>query len=169
MPAKKIDPEFYITQSAMAKPLGVHRNTIGVWVESDWFPAREKNGWRKEDVQKAVDAYNAEKEPSEFSEGTKEEKTALECKRLKIMIEKEKEALEQARESTRQMIEDGRIRTKRLVAAKDVENSMIDLLSTLRSTIETWSKSAQADHPDFHHVFDKAVNLYLEAIRSLSE
>jgi DNA-binding transcriptional MerR regulator len=162
---------YFKSKLAIAKALGVHRHTIDLWVQKTWFPKQTKDGYLKEDVLKAVDEYQTQKDGAQdtYADGSKEEKTALECKRLKIMIEKEKEALEQARESTRQMIEDGRIRTKRLVAAKDVENSMIDLLSTLRSTIETWSKSAQADHPDFHHVFDRAVNLYLEAIRSLSE
>ena len=148
----------------MAKALGRHRHTIDAWTQKPWFPKQTKKGFKKQEVHDAVEAYEAEPEPGEYEEGTKEEKTALECKRLKILIEKERELLDQAREQTRQMIEEGHKASGKLIEKSEVEAGMISFLAELRSVIESWAKTAKADYPQHHEVFTKAVKLYLERL-----
>jgi hypothetical protein len=161
---------FFRSKLAIAKAVGVHRHTIDAWVEQIWFPKATPDGWLKEEVLRAVESYNERNEatPSgDVAEGSKEEKTALECARLKIVIEKELELLEQAKEDTRRMIEEGKRTSRKLITKKEVEEGLTEFLSQLRSVIQSWAKSAQADLPEHHAVFDRAVKLYLDNVQKI--
>jgi hypothetical protein len=156
--------EYFQSKLAIAKALGVHRHTIDLWVDKPWFPKEVKGkGYPKEETMKACDKYQLKKEGAgEYASGSKEEKTALECERLKIVIQKELEILEQAREETRRQIEDGKRQTRKLIEKKDVERGLEEFLAKLRNVMESWSKSAIADDPDNHIRYEKAVDLYLD-------
>jgi hypothetical protein len=159
---------YYKSKLSIAKAFGVHRHTVDMWVTKEWFPAKEDEGWSKEKVAQAVEKRNAETEYDPGAgPGTKEEKTALECKRLKIVIEKELELLEQSKEETRRMVEEGRRKSRSLISKKEVEEGLTDFLSQLRSVIQSWAKSAQADLPEHHAVFDRAVKLYLDKVQEI--
>ena len=164
----KNETEYYKTIVSIAAAFGVHRNSVRQWMESDWWPQKKAQGWLKTEVQSAIEEYEANRdgmnEDGGYVEGTKEEKTALECKRLKILIEKERELLDQAREQTRQMIEEGQKASGKLIEKSEVEAGMVSFFAELRSVIESWAKTAKADYPQHHEVFTKAVKLYLERL-----
>ena len=152
----------YTSKLSMAKALGVHRHPVDSWTEKDWFPKKDKLGWEKEKVQNAVDDYEASKTPDgPVTPGTREEKTALECKLLKIRIEKEREALAQAQEDTRQMVEDGKRKTRALIEKKEVSEGLEEAMSTLRSVIESWEKNCIAEHPGGHKFYRQAKEKYI--------
>jgi hypothetical protein len=159
---------FFHSKLAIAKAVGVHRHTIDAWVDQIWFPKLTADGWLKEEVLQAVEAYNDGKNvpaSADIEDGSKEEKTALECKRLKIVIEKEKELLEQAKEETRRMVEEGKRASRKLIRKSEVEEGMTEFLAQLRSVIQSWKKSAQADHPESYAMFEKAERLYLDKMQ----
>lgn len=155
---------YFKSKLAIAKALGVHRHTIDLWVQKTWFPKQTKYGYLKEEVLQAVDKYQAVKDGAQdtYAEGSKEEKTALECKHLKIKIEKEQELLQQAKEETRALVEDGKIKTRKLIEKSEVLLGLDSLMSALRSVIESWARSCEADDPENHKRYRKAVSLYLE-------
>lgn len=159
---------YYKSKLSIAKAFGVHRHTVDMWVKKDWFPAKEDEGWSKDKVTEAVEKRNAKTEyDPDAGPGTKEEKTALECRRLKIVIEKEKELLEQAKEDTRRMVEEGRKASRKLIAKSEVEEGLTEFMAQLRSVIQSWCKSAQADDPENHQAYDRAVKLYLDKIQEI--
>lgn len=163
------ETDYFKSKLAIAKALGVHRHTIDLWEQKTWFPKRGQHGWLKTEMMDVVDQYVLKKEgvADDVSPGSREEKTALECQRLKIVIEKERELLEQAKEDTRQMIEEGRRKSRKLIEKKEVEEGLTEFLSSLRNTIQSWAKTAQADNPEHHTVFDKAVKLYLDEVQRI--
>jgi transcriptional regulator with XRE-family HTH domain len=163
---KKPEYEFYPSMLAMAKAFGVHRNTVSRWERTPGFPERTGRGYPKEEVNDWVESHEKPDEDSDTSAGagTREEKTALECKLLKIRIEKERELLEQAREETRKQIETGKVATGKLIEKREVVDGLIKLAHELKSAIESWAKSAEADDPTNADSFERAKLLYLEKI-----
>lgn len=154
---------YFKSKLAIAKALGVHRHTIDLWEQKTWFPRKTKEGWLKDEVLKSVDEYQASKDGANdtYAEGSREEKIALECKHLKIKIQKEQELLEQAKEATRALIEEGKVASRKLIEKKEVQKGLDSLLSGLRSKIESWAKTCEADDPDNHSKYRKAVDIYL--------
>jgi cell division septum initiation protein DivIVA len=166
----KSDDLYFKSKLAIAKSIGVHRHTIDSWIEKIWFPKPTKNGWLKEEVFEAVRKYNDESsvDPDAINiPGSREEKTALECARLKIVIEKEKELLEQAKEETRRMVEEGRKASRKLIPKSEVEEGLTEFMAQLRSVIQSWCKSAQADDPENQQAYDRAVKLYLDKMQEI--
>lgn len=157
--------EYYTSKRQMFIALGVAKTTMDVWIEKEWFPKKRKDGWLKKEVQDAVEKHNADKEPSgETLPGTKEEKTALECKLLKIRIDKERENLTQAQEETRQMVEEGKRKSRLLIEKREVMDGLQDALSLLRSVIESWEKSCIAENPDGHEHYKQAKEKYISVM-----
>lgn len=167
----KNENEYYKTIVSIANAFGVHRNSVRDWMEKEWWPEKHPHGWDKAEVQDAVDQYEASRdgvgEESNYTPGTREEKTALECARLKIVIEKEKELLEQAKEETRRMVEEAKRVTRKLIPKSEVEEGLTEFMGQLRSVIQSWCKSAQADDPENHEAYDRAVKLYLDKIQEI--
>lgn len=167
----KSETEYYTSKRQMFIALGIAKTTMDVWIEKPWFPKKHAKGWLKSEVHDAVDEYEASKEPGgPITPGTREEKTSLECKRLKIVIEKERENLAQAQEETRRQIEEGKRATRKLIDKAEVTRGLDSLFSELRSVIESWGKSCEADDPDNHEKYKRAVKLYLDKVNEeLSE
>ena len=84
----------------IARVYGVRWNTASEWTRAPWFPKRTARGWPREAVNAAVEAYQKSRAQSGPASGDRAHKTALECKRLGVVIDREKETLEQARLET---------------------------------------------------------------------
>jgi hypothetical protein len=162
---KKPDYEFYPSMLAIAKAFGVHRNTVSRWERTPGFPERSNQGYSREAVTEWVEEHEqGEGSTDGAMAGSREEKTALECKLLKIRIEKERELLEQAREDTRRQIELGKIATGKLIEKREVLEGLTKTCAELRSVIESWAKTAEADDPANSAKYKKARDLYLEKL-----
>lgn len=159
---------YFKSKLAIAKALGVHRHTIDLWEQKTWFPKRGKDGWLKSEVLDAVDEYELKKEGAidTVAEGSKEQKTALECKRLKIIIEKEKELLEQAKAETRRINMETDARAKQLIEKKEVLAGLTATTAKARSVIESWAKTCTAEDPANHDRYKRAVETYLKIINA---
>ena len=149
----------YPSHEVISKAYGVTKGTVTQWAKDKSFPRKTHHGYPIEDVSAWVGKHNEAKDAKLAAAGDRDEKTRLECERLRVVIEREREILAQSC-----------IETKRLnhelhdVAACDAE--WIRAGALLRGTVESWRNHETAKAPKHKAYIDGLASRMLAAIRN---
>lgn len=92
-------PSHFAAKAAIARHYGVHRHTVDQWDEKGLLGKRGRHGYHRATVCENVDRFLSEKPAA----GDRDEKTRLECERLRVVIARERELVEQARIETQRI------------------------------------------------------------------
>ena len=153
----------YGTQADMAKAYGVKRQAVTGWLknEANPFPAKDRFGWKIEQVAAWIEAMNERKDSRSALSGDREEKTRLECARLRVVIERERELLAQTKLETAK-------RSGLLHSVAECEREWDRVGAELRAAVDSWQQHATAKQPKARALIDGLVNGFLarlEAVR----
>ena len=80
----------------IAERAGVDRHTASDWTKEPEFPAKVKGEWPLEPVLDWIEEYNERKAEKAEKAGDRAEKTRLECERLRVVIQTERQKLKLA-------------------------------------------------------------------------
>ena len=149
----------YPTQAVICKAYGVAKATVSGWAKLDTFPRKTRHGYDIGEVSDWVQKNNEAKAARLEASGDREEKTRLECERLRVVIERERELLTQA------CIETKRLESK-LHDVADCNAEWIQAGVLLRGTVESWRNHETAKHPDQKKPIDGLASRMLAAIRN---
>ena len=93
--ADKLDP-WISSVRKMALRYGVDWKTADGWTAREGFPDRGKKGWSAKDVGEWVEAWTRQLDEKSEAAGDRAEKTRLECERLRVVIQTERQKLKLA-------------------------------------------------------------------------
>ena len=151
----KIETIYFKSKMEISRALGRDPKTISKWASQGWFPTMFKRGWRKDAVLAAVELHNDKTARNATHNGSRAEKTRLECSRLRVMIAKEKESLKQSE-----------IETKRqnglVVEIADVKTEMARLGALLKGRVESFRQHETAKRPEVKDAVDRLANTLIE-------
>jgi len=142
----------------MAETFGVSRAAVGKWLKHPRFPAKGKRGWQKEAVTAWVAAKNQREIERAEKAGDREEKTRLECERLRVVIDREKETLKQAQIETKRQ-------SHKLVERAEVDREASRVGSMIRGRIDAFRQHQTAKHPNLKADIDRFCDDMMEDIR----
>ena len=151
--------QHYPTQAVIAKAYGVTSATVCAWAKSDDFPKKLRHGYPIAEVAQWVQARMEKREATLGAAGDREEKTRLECERLRVVIEREREILAQACIETKRL-------NHELHAVADCESEWVRAGALLRGTVESWRNHETAKAPRQKKYIDGLASRILAAIRN---
>ena len=126
------------TKTTLAAALDVSRSTVYTWLEREILP--EGPPWDLQECKSAIEAYEAELEADSPSTELKERKLELECKRLVVSIQREKELLRQSKVETAK--QEGR-----LVDIQEATRDFVKSYQGMRHACDSWVQHTIAKHP----------------------
>ena len=150
----------YRTQIEMAETFGVTKQAVGKWVQSETFPKKNQHGWNRDAVMAWVAAMNERKIERAESAGGKEEKLRLECEKLQVLIDKEKENLTQAKLETAKQ-------QGKLHSVADCEKLWHRAGATLRARVDSWKDHQTAKHPQHRELIDELCASFLATLEGV--
>lgn len=162
MKQEHINQVHYKTQMDVAKAFGVSRQAVAKWEESPAFPAKTQHGYPKEGVASWVEAKNQRQIAKSESTDNKEEKLLLECERLRVVIEREREITEQAK------LETARQRGKMVLVA-DQDRKFQAIADNVRSKLESLRSHSTAKRPELVEHINAACDMVMNAMREAVE
>ena len=151
--------QYYKSYETMAKAFGVSKGAVQKWAESDSFPKKVPSGYPMDGVTAWVEAKNARVLEREEKSGDKDEKIRLECERLRVVINREKETLKQAELETKRQ-------SKKLVERIDIEREAARIGQTIRGRIDAMRQHETAKHPQLKDAVDAFCTDLMEEIRA---
>ena len=138
---------YYKTQADMAKAFGVSRQAVSVWIKTPTFPAKSAHGYPADGVTAWVEAKNEREIKRTEATGDKDEKIRLECERLRVVIKREQETLEQAKIETKRQ-------SKKLVERATVEKELTRIGLLIKGRINAMRQHQTAKHPQLKDAVD---------------
>lgn len=152
--------QHYKTQQEIADTFGVSRQSVAKWMKSDGFPDKQKHGWNRDGVTAWVSAKNEREQERAERTGDKQEKTRLECERLRVSIKREEERLEQEKIETS--------RQKGLLhSVADCEKLWHRAGATLRARVDSWKDHQTAKHPQHRELIDELCASFLATLEGV--
>jgi hypothetical protein len=151
----------FSTQMQIARAYGLSCSRITqLYRTRPDFPPKQADGtWDRAAIAEFMSSV-IRKRNQETGGGNKDTKTGLECDRLKIVIKREKEMLEQ------QQMETARLK-RELVARSEIMQDDIMRASKMRGCIEAWRQHEGAKTPALSAAVDHLVETLLEQLRGL--
>jgi phage terminase Nu1 subunit (DNA packaging protein) len=147
--------EYYETNVQIASVFGVNRRTVGEWIKKPDFPTKTKRGWSKEKVHAWVSSWNETKQ----DRSPKDEKTQLECDRLRVLIDRAKEELAQAKMETKRQ-------EAKLHDVAECEREWVRAGQLLAAAVENFRQLQRAKHPKHADLVNDLCDLFLEQVRA---
>jgi hypothetical protein len=138
---------YYKTQADMAKAFGVTRQAVAAWLKSPTFPNKLTHGFSADGVTAWVAAKNERELKRTEQTGDKDEKVRLECERLRVVIKREQETLEQAKIETKRQ-------SKKLVERSEVEKELTRIGLLIKGRINAHRQHQTAKHPQLKDAVD---------------
>ena len=134
--------KWFKSKAAIARAFNVNPKTVGEWTGKPWFPKRDERvkAWPVDKVAAAVEKHNEEQEARVDGYGNKEEKTRLECERLRWDIRVIQERFKQADIETQRMQD-------KLHSVADCNTEWDRAGASLRATVDSWQQHETAKHP----------------------
>ena len=124
------------------------------------FPKKHgQKGWDKEEILEWVENLNIETARRLQPNEQKQEKIRLECKRLEVIIKKERETLKQAKLETDE-------KAKKLVDVAEITRYYTQLAQRFRARVEDWRMFNVAKYPPQADLIDALAN---DLIRELED
>lgn len=151
--------EHYRSINEIAKKYGVTHNAAKKWTESPGFPSETRHGYPREAVIAWVDAKDQRQAERAAATRDKQEKTRLECERLRVVVEHEKERLEQTRIETRRL-------RRKLVQRDEVEKDDQRRAALVRGAVESWRAHETAKNPGHRALVEGLAESALAAMRA---
>jgi DNA-binding XRE family transcriptional regulator len=148
-------PETIKTKTTLAAALDVSRSTVYTWIEREILPAGPP--WDIEECKAAIEEYEAELEADTPSTELKERKLELECKRLVVSIQREKELLRQSKVETQK--QEGE-----LVNIRDATRDFQNAIQGIRHACDSWVQHTIAKHPQHVALVEDFRNTLFTAI-----
>jgi len=149
---------YYKSLAEIADAYGVSRQAVSKWRDSDTFPRKAIRGWPKDGVVAWVSAKNERVQKKAELTGDREEKTRLECERLRVVIDREKETLKQAQIETKRQ-------SHKLVERAEVDREASRVGSMIRGRIDAFRQHQTAKHPNLKADIDRFCDDMMEDIR----
>jgi len=137
----------FTAKTEMARTYGVNPKTIYEWMGKPTFPKKGQHGWHKEKVNEWVNQHRIEVEEAAAGAGDKAEETQLKCERLRVVIERERENLEQAKIETKRQ-------QGKLHSVSECDADRHRAASTLRARVDSWQQHQIAKHPSQREFID---------------
>ena len=148
----------YDTANQIAIDIGINKTTICDYARRGEI--RMHSGlYNKEDCLKLAEQIKTKKRQSNAASGSRERKTDLECDRLEVVIEKEREYLDQAKlETARQRGE--------MLLSEDVRRRDRQMIEKTRSSCESWraEQTARSKSAKEKKAIDGLANGFLETM-----
>ena len=151
----------YETQSNIAEAFSVSRQSVSKWINSDGFPAKQKRGWNRDAVTAWVAAKNEREMKRAEAGGDGQEKTRLQCEKLRVSIKHEEEKLKQAKIDTKEKA--GKLHdVADCMAERDRDGSV------LRGAVDSWQAHNVAKMPDAKELIDGLCASFLAALEGVT-
>ena len=150
----------HTTKTDIAKTYDVTKQTALRWVQSEGFPARNQYGWDREAVAAWVDALAERKAERAEAAGDKDEKTRLECERLRVVIKRLNEEAKQARLETQRQ-------ERKLHNVEECEREWVRAGQVLSSAAESFRQHETAKRPELKDLIDGLCDMFLQHVRAM--
>ena len=151
---------YYKTQAEIAKAFGVTRQAVSSWMKAETFPSKKASGFPVDGVTAWVEAKNEREIKRTEATGDKDEKIRLECERLRVVIKREQETLEQAKIETKRQ-------SKKLVERAVVEKELARIGLLIKGRINAMRQHQTAKHPQLKEAVDLFCDDMMEEIRAV--
>ena len=154
------DRKWFRTQAEMGRAYDKNPKTIALWVGKPTFPKQNaRTGfWSRGKVANWVEKHQEALDLRAKHTGDKGVKTRLECERLRVVIDREREALKQAKLDTERT--EGRLVERAAVLADDHRRHQ-----SVRGALESFRQHETAKHPEHREMVNGLCDRMLEAIR----
>jgi DNA-binding transcriptional MerR regulator len=142
------------TKSELAERMKINRGTLYSWIRKGIIPP--DGPWSLEECLERLEAYKdeqAEQNPDDL----RHEKLRLECEKLRVVIAREREALDQQKIDTEE-------RRGRLVDAVQMQADYEREMRNIRMTVENWCTHETAKNPAHAEIIDGIVKSLFTAI-----
>lgn len=136
--------KWFKTKQEISDSFGVDRGTVREWSKASTFPGETKWGWNRKKATAWIDAHNKERQAQLPDDGDKARKLRLECERLEVSINREKEVLAQEEIKTMQL-------RGQLIPVEQLREDITDLVQMFtagldQATIDFGAKTRNAKH-----------------------
>jgi hypothetical protein len=138
----------------LAERMKINRGTLYAWIRKGIIPP--DGPWDLEECLERLEAYRdeqAEQNPDDL----RREKLRLECEKLRVVIAREREALDQQKIDTEE-------RRGRLVDRQQEAKRYIEAMRHVRMTVENYATHETAKNPERAEIIDGIVGRMFTAI-----
>ncbi len=149
--------QHFTEYTEIANVYGVSRQAATKWTKADDFPNRTQHGWPRNAVATWVDAKNERARERDEAAGGVQEKVRLECVRLRVAIDREREKLEQEKIETQRV-------SGLLHSVAECEKNWDRAGATLRATVDSWGAHQTAKHPEHRELIDDLCATFLKRL-----